>query len=307
MVPVHGLRAAGPRVVRRRERGTRSHSPPPVRWPRAPAPCLPGTPPRWQPHSVPPVPGQQQVGPSGPGRQLVLAGGRGGRWADVCKHPRWNLLSEMMSAVLKFQTRKDTGCLCLSKGPEPDQGDERETCQTLGAGPGPRDKHDSCHSGRSRARPHTGPAHPAPWPRPPRQPSRQPPGLASPCDLSSQKPSPEGRSPVPGGARVGALQPASRGHSDSAGELGGGGCERPRAAPQAHHEHPILPAAGGTVRRDREATPLPSLPLPELTTHQLPPPREAPAPCHNGTSLANTDAGFSTSPTIRGSLVVASW
>ena len=27
------------------------------------------------PHSVPPVPGQQQVGPSGPGGQLVLAGG----------------------------------------------------------------------------------------------------------------------------------------------------------------------------------------------------------------------------------------
>ena len=42
-------------------------------------PLLAGVPPpRWQPHSVPPVPGQQQVGQSGPGQQLVLAGGRGG-------------------------------------------------------------------------------------------------------------------------------------------------------------------------------------------------------------------------------------
>lgn len=40
-------------------------------------PCLPGAPLRWQPPSVPPVPRQQQVGPSGPGRQLVLAGGGG--------------------------------------------------------------------------------------------------------------------------------------------------------------------------------------------------------------------------------------
>lgn len=34
-----------------------------------------GVPPSLTPHSVLPVPGQQQVGPSGPGGQLVLAGG----------------------------------------------------------------------------------------------------------------------------------------------------------------------------------------------------------------------------------------
>lgn len=52
------------------------------------------------------------------------------------------------------------------------------------------------------------------------------------------------------------------------------------------------------------AVPLPGghhLPLPKLTSHELPPPRGAPRRvCPKGTSLANTDAGCSTSQTTRG-------
>lgn len=174
----------------------------------------------------------------------------------MCKHPRWNLLSEMMSAVLKFQTRKDTRCLCLSKGPEPDKGDERETCQTLGAGPGPRDKDGSCHAGHTLAPP-TPPTPPTLAADPQDWPLRVTSILRSRAQSGGHQfpggPGWEPRSPLP--------------EDTQCWELGGGGCERPMAPPQAYHEHPILPAAGGTVRRDREATPLSSLHLPKLTTH----------------------------------------
>lgn len=232
-------------------RGTRSHSPPPL----SGLACLPPAC-RGPPLADSPLCAACARAAAGgtvwTRRAVGLGRGRGSRWADVCKHPRWNLLSEMMSAVLKFQTQKDTGCLCLSQGPEPDKGDEREPCQTLGAGPGPRDKDGSCHAGQSQAGPHAGPANP----------HSSPPGLASPCDLSPQTLSPEGGSPVPWGSRVGSPQPTSKGHSDSTGELGGGGCERPRAPPQAHHEYPPCPSGcRGHVRRDRVATPLPCLHL----------------------------------------------